>query len=173
MTPYWKRLSDSGSLQDELDNILRQLDVRPVGSGYIDVIAPLDKAQRLLDELSTFGIAVHLVTLWCAASESNKQRYGCPHGMGGPVHGGIWYSEMCDRDPFDVARHGIDISKAELDPFALAKSCNALALVYVNAGIATRPDYSPCLTPGLWLAVPDTWKSCSRPCGGRSIPTIP
>src|SRR6478672_9085536 len=90
MTPYWQRLDDSSSLQDEIDNILRQFDVRPVGSGYIDVIAPLDKAQRLLDELSRLGIAVRVVTLWCEASEGNKQRYGCPHGMGGPVHGGIW-----------------------------------------------------------------------------------
>jgi len=159
MTPYWKRLDDSSFLKDEIDNILRQFDVRPVGSGYIDVITPLDKAQRLLRELSSLGIAVRLVTLWCEVSESNKQRYGCPHGMGGPVHGGIWYTEMCEPDPFEVACYGIDISTSELDPFALAKSCNALALDYVNAGIVTRPEYSPCLTPGFWLAVPDTWKS--------------
>jgi hypothetical protein len=119
----------------------------------------MPKVEQLLAELSGLGIAVHAVTLWCEATEGNKQRYGCPHGMGGPVHSGVWYSELCEPDPFDVERQGLNVSESDLEPLALASDCNSLVLGYCTTGILARPEYSPCLAPGFWLAVPEAWQS--------------
>ena len=161
---YYKRLADASSgVQMELDRTLEIFAVQPVGTGYIDIIVPLAKSEKFLATVTTLGIAATAVTLWCTASETNKKIYGCPHGMGGPVHGGVWFSEMCERDPFDVKDHGISIEQSQLDPFVLAQECNSLALAFVSAGIKDRPEYSPCLAPGFWLAVPKSWKSSVRP----------
>ena len=157
---YFERLADpSSAVQKDLDRMLETFAVQPVGTGYIDIIVPLPKYEQFLAALTTLGIAAHAVTLWCTASETNKQIYGCPHGMGGPVHNGVWFSEICERDPFDVQDHGIGIEQSHLDPFALAQECNSLTLAFVSNGIKDRPEYSPCLAPGFWLAVPDSWQS--------------
>ena len=146
-------------MKSEVDRVLELFCVKPVGSGYIDVIVSPTKADTFLSALTQLGIATHAVTLWCEASETNKQRYGCPHGMGGPVHYGMWFSELCEKELFDVESKGVNIFDSKLDPFALAQECNSLTLAYVNNGIQDRPEYSPCLAPGFWLAVPDDWKS--------------
>ena len=158
--PYWTRLAESSSaVKDEIDRALDLFGAQPVGSGYIDIIVSPSKAQQFLATLTRLGIAAHVVTLWCEASDINKQRYGCPHGMGGPVHNGVWFSEMCEPDPFNVEDHGIDMAQSELDPFALAQECNSQTLAFVSSGIKSRPEYSPCLAPGFWLAVPKDWQS--------------
>ena len=159
-TPYWTRLADpSSAVQHEIDRVLDLFGVKPVGSGYIDIIVPPPKAEQFLAALDRLGVAAHMVTLWCEASELNKQRYGCPHGMGGPVHNGVWFSEMCEPDPFNVEDHGISTADSTLEPFALSKACNSLALAYASTGIKGRSEYSPCLAPGFWLAVPSGWQS--------------
>ena len=158
--PYWTRLTQSSSVvKGQVDRVLELFGAQPVGSGYIDIIVSPSKSEQFLAELTRLGIAAHTVTLWCEASEINKQRYGCPHGMGGPTRDGVWFSEMCEPDPFNAKDHGIDIDQSELDPFALAHECNSLTLAYVSTGIKDRPEYSPCLAPGFWLAVPKDWQS--------------
>jgi len=159
-SPYWTRLAESSAeVHGDLDRVLERFDVRPVGWGYIDIIVVPSRAEQFLAELTRIGIATCIVTLWCEASEINKQRYGCPHGMGGPIRNGVWFSEMCERDPFRVEDLGVDISESQLDPFALARACNELALGFATTGIRDRPEYSPCLAPGFWLAVPEDWRS--------------
>jgi hypothetical protein len=139
--------------------LLAEFQVHPVGSGYIDIIVSSSEAERFLERLTKIGVAVDCITLWCEATDANKQRHGCPHGMGGPVHNGVWFSEMCERDPFDISDHGIEIADSQLDPRVLVEQCNSLALSYVTTGMKLRPEYSPCLAPGFWLAVPESWRS--------------
>jgi hypothetical protein len=161
--PYWTRLAQSSSsVKGQVDDALELFGAHPVGSGYIDIIVTPSKSEQFLAALTRLGIATHRVTLWCEASETNKQLYGCPHGMGGPVHGGVWFSEMCEPDSFNAEDHGINIAQSELDPFALAHDCNSLSLAYVNTGIRDRPECSPCLVPAFWLAVPKDWHSGVR-----------
>jgi len=158
--PYWSRLTDSWYVvHRELDSVLYRFAVRPMGAGYADIIVPRSKADQFLADLTRLGVAAHMVTLWCEASDSNKQRYGCPHGMGGPVQHGVWFSEMCERDPFDVKDHGVNVAQSQMDPFELARECNSLIANYVSTGMKERAEYSPCLAPGLTLAVPDNWAS--------------
>ena len=157
---YWSRLNEhSSTVKTQLDLALVEFGVFPVGHGYIDIIVPRTIADTFLASMSLLGVAIHRVSLWCEASERNKQRYGCPHGMGGPVHNGIWFSEMCEHDSFKVEDHGISIDQSQLDPITLAAQCNSLASDYVFSGMEARQDYSPCFAPGFWLSVPRDWRS--------------
>jgi hypothetical protein len=163
-TPYWARLAkDDKQVQRQLDAALVNFRVEPVGHGYIDIIVPRAKAEAFLEEMSRLGIASHCATMWCEATAENKEALGCPHGMGGPVNYGIWYSEMCETHPFDVEDRGFDIMKSRLEPFALARTCNAIVLSYIQEGMRKRLEWSPCLVPGIWLAVPDDWRSPNPP----------
>lgn len=146
-------------MQAKLDAAVKAYQLEPVGSGYVDIITPPDTAGAFLEEMAQLGIAAHVVTMWCSASDDNKERFGCPHGMGGPVQRGVWFSEMCEMNPFDVGDHGISVKDSSLDPWQLASVCKSKVLGYIHEGMRDRPEWSPCLWPGIWLAVPDDWVS--------------
>lgn len=157
---YWTRLADQAvGLKAKLDAALKAHKVEPVGSGYIDIITPPEIAEAFLEDLAQLGIASHTVTMWCKASDENKRRYGCPHGFGGPVQNGVRFSEMCETNPFDVTDYGINMEESALPPHQLASECKAKILAYIQQGMRARPEWSPCLWPGIWLAIPDDWIS--------------
>lgn len=158
-TPYWARLdSQSLALKGEVDRALARFEVKPVGTGYIDIIVVPQKAEAFLTHMTQLGIAASMVTLWCEASEANKAQFGCPHGMGGPIRDGIWFSEMGEGDLL-VSDVAVDVQTSLLDPFALAGECNDVCLRYTTEGIPALANYSPCMVPGFWLAVPKDWRS--------------
>jgi hypothetical protein len=65
---------------------------------------------------------------------------------------------MCERDSFEPNLPAMCSDSAhELE--ALLRHCNAQAIDYVRNGMKRRQDYSPCLVPGFWLAVPDEWRN--------------
>ena len=141
-----------------LDAILRENDLRPVGTGFIDIITQTDRCPGFVTCVSDLGIAIEMVTLWCHCTDENRQRYGCPHGYGGPKCDGGYFSEMCERDSFEITMDALSSSA----PGALkheVHKCNEQAMNYVRDGMKRRSDYSPCFVPGFWLAVPDKWKN--------------
>lgn len=96
---------------------------------------------------------------WCDCTPENQKRFGCPHGYGGPAHArGGYFSEMCEEDPFEISDPDLDPHTSMLEPYEVVRRCNAIVLEYCSAGMEARPEYSPCLCPGLWLAVPDDWR---------------
>ena len=145
-------------VQPELDAFLIASDVHPVGWGYIDIITPLERCEDLVSRVTALGIPISMITLWCHCTDENRNRYGCPHGMGGPRCEDGFFSEMCERDSFEPMISE-SCSDGVEDLVALLRACNAQAIEYVRAGMRRREDYSPCLVPGFWLAVPEDWRN--------------
>ncbi len=142
----------------EVERLLEKSRTTPVGDGFIDIITPADNIESFLESMTNLGIAINVVTLWCDCTPNNKDRYGCPHGFGGPRYESGYYSEMCERDPFDVAKSYPDLIADDAAPEDLVNKYNAAVREYVETGIKSRPEYSPCLVPGFWLVVPKAWK---------------
>jgi len=128
------------------------------GSGFIDIITRRQRCASFIEHLSGIGVAAHLVTLWCDCTPENQKRFGCPHGYGGPAHAlGGHFSEICETDPFEIGDPDLDPRTSMREPSEVVRRCNSIVLEYCIAGMEARPEYSPCLVPGLWLAVPDDW----------------
>ena len=156
---YFSRLAESKRmLMPRIKPLLAECDSRPVGWGFIDLITRREKCERLIAGVTELGLAINLVTLWCNCTEENKARFGCPHGYGDPRHATGFFSEMCERDYFDVSKLSVDVTGNDVDPASLVSLCNDLAWQYVSAGMLQRADYSPCLVPGFWLCLPDHWR---------------
>ena len=135
-----------------LESLIECLEINGVGS-YIDLITRWEHVEAFLEGVSQLGVAIRAITLWCDYSPLNRERYGCPHGFGGPRNGEGFYSEMCEHEYFWLDETSFDFSQDD----AVARSLT-LAREYVYQGIPRRPDYSPCLLPGFWLWVPDDWE---------------
>jgi hypothetical protein len=157
--PYFAHLTESrGTVLPQIEALMAKCHSVPVGWGFIDVITRHEQCDEVIARLTELGVAINIVTLWCDCTEENKSRYGCPHGYGGPMHAAGYFSEMCERDYFDVKDFGVDLSAEIVDRASIITTCNKLAAEYVATGIKQRVDYSPCLVPGFWLAVPKDWK---------------
>ena len=127
----------------DLDNLIKQNKVQPVGRGYIDCIVTFDNVFEFLNGLSGIGIKVYGVTWWCHSKERNS---GCPHGMGGPLskyHDG-WFSEMW----FEMLRFDNN---------------NQVASYLESTNDETMHEWFEkrleCFVPALWLDVPDDWRN--------------
>lgn len=158
-TPYLRRLTaERERIQPALESLLESYRVQPVGSGFIDLILPLDAAVRLIGELEAMGIAIERVTWWCHCTPESRLALGCHHGMGGPRarFDEGWFSEEAAPD-LDLLDHGVDFDDPEVEPAALVRRCGALARTYIERDLPVSPVYLPCLYAGLWLHVPDDW----------------
>lgn len=118
--------------QRELDRLLADHAVQPVGDGYIDCICPRQNIEKFLRDLSLLGVVVTDYTVWQWVSRTDETVWG----MGGPRNsfGDGWYSEL------DVFRswRGPDEMENFLTVEERRLSCS--------------------LVPGFWLAVPADWK---------------
>lgn len=156
---YFSRLAKSKAvLMPRVEALLADCASLPVGWGFIDLITRKGRCDQLIAGLAALGVAIRGVTLWCDCTKESELRYGCPHGMGGPRHETGFFSEMCERDWFNIEDLGINASGRDVDPASLVSLCNNLAREYVWVGMTRRSDYSPCLVPGFWLLVPDDWR---------------
>ena len=158
LSPYLATLTERATtIRPQIETLMGRCRTLPVGSGYIDVITRQEHHDQFISGLTAIGVAIHFITLWCDCTALNKSRYGCPHGYGGPIHATGYFSEVCERDSFDVEALGVDVWGMSDDPRSMISTCNGLATAYVAAGMKDRQDYSPCFLPGFWLAVPKDW----------------
>ncbi len=155
---------NKGFLQPKLDELLVKYKGQPAGIGYWDIITPRDNYISFIDELTELEIAIESVSWWCHCSPENEKKYGCPHGMGGPLCNYFdgWYSEMPDYDKIIV--------DAKFDSTVLDINSNALFIIKnkktreyhfpENRGVFSL-DFKKdtCFTPGLCLFVPEDWKN--------------
>jgi hypothetical protein len=141
-----------------IEALMAECDSLPVGSGFVDVITRPPQVELLISGLTELKVAINVVTLWCDCTAVNIDRYGCPHGYGGPGHGDGYFSEMCERDYFNISDQGIDLAGCDGDLASIVNGANRLAMEYASMGMQQRHDYSPCLVPGFWLVVPKGWK---------------
>ena len=118
----------------DLDNLMKQCKVQPVGNGYIDCIVSLENAFDFINALS--DVKISGLTWWCHCKDEDSN---CPHGMGGPIseYYDGWFSEM------------------QL-PLVEFKS-NEQVTAYLKEPNDT--NILDCLVPALWLDVPEGWKN--------------
>jgi hypothetical protein len=159
-TPYVTSIAARrDSVLVDLERCVAEHECTVVGSGFIDIITRRQRCASFIERISHIGVAAYLVTLWCDCTPENQRRFGCPHGYGGPGHSSDGYfSEMCEKDPFEISNPDFDPRTSEREPAEVVRRCNAMVLEYCISGMEARPEYSPCVTPGLWLAVPDDWR---------------
>lgn len=146
--------------QLEIEKILERYKTEPVGSGYIDIITPIENVEKLINEFTNINVAIECVTWWCYCSDQNKIQYGCPHGMGGPksCYFDEWYSEMgFDFETFEICLDEIKSLHYDEGSPKNIQAINEKVKDYVNDSSKAR-GYSQCLTPAFWLSVPENWK---------------
>lgn len=150
--------------QIQLEKLIEKYEAYPVGTGYIDIIVLREKYSAFIDDLSKIGLMIEGVSWWCHATDDNKNSLGCPHGYGGPMTKFGWFSEM--SHDFDSFENEILISIADkLNQFSVeeindkAKNLieNKRTITYADGSYLTFKE-NPCLTPGLWIYVPDNWE---------------
>ena len=122
-------------IQDDLDIVLVQNKVQPVGKGYIDCIVTKEFVKPFLKQVLALNIKITGLTWWCHCTDSSN---GCPHGMGGTKSKFFdgWFSEM-------------NWPLVELPPAAGVSEI----MDYVFNQFPKDEDYTPCLVPAFWLCV--------------------
>ncbi|MDQ0193247.1 hypothetical protein [Paenibacillus wynnii] len=150
---------------DQIDYLLTQYKVQPVGSGYIDCITMKDFLKPFINAVSEIGILVSDVTWWCYVDPS-KSSTGCPHGMGGPLSDYYegWFSEL-QNEIYEVDKERITSFLDSYDKQQITltnqNTINQVEQILKNPFRYTPSDYideNKCVMPGIWLLVPDDWK---------------
>ncbi|MCB9164477.1 MAG: hypothetical protein H6592_08595 [Flavobacteriales bacterium] len=158
-----KYLDTIAERQIELDRLVETYAAAVVGNGYIDIIVPRERYMDFFEELTKSGFAVEAVSWWCHATEENKRSLGCPHGYGGPMTSIGWFSEL--SHDFDEATDedtqrldGVDIRSEvrRLNDRMIAIIQNKEILKMAN-GRSLKFSADGCLTPGIWVRVPENW----------------
>ncbi|MWV43378.1 hypothetical protein GRF59_07000 [Paenibacillus sp. HJL G12] len=153
---------------EQLEYSLKSYKVQPVGNGYIDCITMKDNMKLFINEVSTIGILISVVTWWCYVDPSNNLS-GCPHGMGGPISKYYegWFSELqneayeVDEERLSSIIHFYDKQHITL---LNQDTMNRIEQILKEPFRYTPSEYikeNKCVIPGLWLLVPDDWKSLS------------
>ena len=118
----------------DLDNLIAQCKVQPVGRGYIDCIVSRENVFQFINGLS--DMKVYGLSWWCHCKAQNSS---CPHGMGGPsseYYDG-WFSE-------------VQLPLVEFES-------NEQVIAYLKEPSDSNiPD---CFVPALWLDVPRDWRN--------------
>jgi hypothetical protein len=160
-TPYLQNLhNNQDQFQKTIDDLLGKYNVQPVGNGYIDLIVDCDRSLQLVDEFAKMTVAVERLTWWCHTTPESTLKYGCPHGLGGPLNrfGEGHFSECTHYPEFVLAEHHSPIDEYSLEPHLFAEKCSQLVTNYIKNALPNESFYSPCLQPGFWLNVPFDWK---------------
>ncbi|CAH2713626.1 hypothetical protein BACCIP111895_00762 [Neobacillus rhizosphaerae] len=146
--------------QKEIEEVMKYYKTEPVGSGYIDIITPFAHIEKFIEELTNIKVVVECVTWWCHSSEKNTEQYGCPHGMGGPVSSYFdgWFSEMgFEFETFEIPTDDLEQLNDDSQLQTKIGLINDTILSYIN-DLSKAREYSKCMTPALWLHVPEEWK---------------
>jgi hypothetical protein len=153
--------------QQQLDELIAKYAVYSSDATYGDIIIPRDSFVDFINRLTEIGVAINSMAWWCNATDENKNKFGCPHGYGGPMTRVGWFSEMCqDFDEISTMEQDLFLSldidfKAETIKIINEKTIelikNKRTITYADGTFLTFQN-NPCLTPGLDLYVPNNWK---------------
>ncbi len=154
--------------QEQLNLLIEEFEAYPVGTGYIDIIIIRDRLINFINKLTNIGIVINSVSWWCNATDENKNKYGCPHGLGGPLTKFGLFTEIGhDFDDMNKIERELFVSLDNDFNEEIIKKINVKIInliqnkqIFIQENIIflTFQD-NHCLTPGLWLYVPDDWVS--------------
>ncbi|MCB8965942.1 MAG: hypothetical protein H6660_03525 [Ardenticatenaceae bacterium] len=133
--------------KEELDNILALYKAQPVGSGYMDVIVKRENVRQLIHKLILGGVQINSITWWQYVEQNTKSK---GYGLGGPksdYYDG-WFSE-------------INFADDELNTTVVDDIMKVIENKEITFSNGERIGYiqDECLTPALWLDIPDEWES--------------
>lgn len=140
--------------QEHVDRLIEKYEAQVVGTGYIDIIVLRDRFESFINELTDLNVAVVSISWWCHATEKNKEELGCPHGLGGPQTKHGWFSEIIQEfDEMDSDYENKPIVTINYQAIKAIK----IKKTEIKDGTTWTFDKTHCLTPGLWLHVPENW----------------
>lgn len=122
---------------DKIEELKNVLQIEPVGNGYIDMICPMENAERFIDETEKMGLRIYGLTWWCKVTKFHK-----PCGMGGPKskYGNYWYSEVCSLGDVITFDSNADVREFLTEYYPKSK------------------EYKKCHNPGFWLEYCEPYK---------------
>ncbi|QQR54509.1 hypothetical protein IPG41_04910 [Candidatus Peregrinibacteria bacterium] len=140
---------NKGILKQKLNNLIKKYQGQPVGNGYIDIILSFEQASHFIKDLTKLGIAVETISWWCHCLAGNEKKSTCPHGYGGPraKYREGWFSEL--------SQYSDIMEEKELNESV--EKINEKAQLKLNTPEPFLKKLA-CLTPGLWLYVPEDWQ---------------
>ena len=68
-------------LVSEIEASLEKYQTTPAGDGFTDIITPATNVEWFVESMTSLGVAINVVTLWCDCTPDNAARFGCPHGF--------------------------------------------------------------------------------------------
>ncbi|MCP4178629.1 MAG: hypothetical protein GY756_12770 [bacterium] len=154
--------------QKQLDLLIDKYKAFPVGTGYIDIITPRDKYVDFINELTELDLVVSSVSWWCNASKENKKKYGCPHGYAGPKTQFGWFSEIINEfdNVEEIEQQNFIKLNSTLNKDVIKKINDKAIRIIKNKKTTANTNgnilsfqKTQCLTPGIWVKVPDEWRS--------------
>lgn len=160
-------LKDENSIKEKMDSIIKNNEVEIVGYNYGECIVRKEKLDLVFEMISDIGIIISAISWWCNVENEESERKGCPHGMGGPrsKYGYGWYSEL--QNPMINLEDDLLIELKITFNLEKIKKSNLEILNELNTRLSTPFLYTStniiednrCVTPALWIEVPDTWKN--------------
>ena len=156
--------------QEQLDLLIDKYAVYSSDNVYSDIIVARENFVEFINGLTNIGIIIDSVDWWCNATDENKNKYGCPHGYGGPVTKVGWFSEMShDFDETIVGNELFILIEKDFKSETLKALNDNVKKIIKNKKTITQADGTfltfkdnPCLTPGFNLYVPNEWKNTNR-----------
>ncbi len=163
---YFSKLEQNKEyLQSQLDNLLKKHKAQPVGNGYGDIIVPRDSYINFINELTILNLAIETKSWWCHCTPENERLFGYPHGYGGPKSKYFdgWFSERVnDFDKIEVSK--IEQLENTFTEETVKKINEEVLNIIENKRTITyaNGDYQvfkkdKCLTPAIWIRVPEDW----------------
>ena len=135
-----------------LDNLLDKHKAQPVGSGYIDIIFSRDNYKDFFSYLVAQGFKVSGISWWEWCKDNNKNKYG----LGGPksTYYTGWFSEIpVNVDDLDFSTL-ID-KDSIIDQIVRRIESKTISLADETVAFSD----SNCITPAIWLNVPNDWRN--------------
>ena len=132
---------------------------------YIDIIVSRNNYIDFINELTKFKFVIEAISWWCHCTTYNEKNLGCPHGYGGPKSKYFegWYSER-SHDFDEIDQNDIDELGNDFNETTVKKINNKALNIINNKQTISYEDGTfhefkkdICLTPGLWVRVPDDW----------------
>lgn len=154
-----------------LDELIVKYAVYSSDVTYGDIIIPRDNIVDFIQNLTNLGIVINALLWWCNATDENKDKYGCPHGYGGPVTRVGWFCELghvfddicaIERDLFQSLDFDFKVENVKIiNDKTIQLIQNKKTSTYAEGTFLTYQN-NPCLTPGFDLYVPNDWKRKSN-----------
>ena len=125
------------NVKKKLDELINECKITAVGSGYTELICPIDNIEKFINGVTSLNINIIYWDYWCKVTPEHL-----PCGSGGPKNKyeeDCWYSELM--------------------PTTYIFNKNDELLKYLLNDWKNDENYKECYVPSFYLKVPKRWKN--------------